>query len=353
MRILNNKSKFQKKTNKSRHNIFQARKLTKNHKSFFGLRIKSQKGQAALEFLASYSWAFIILLLMVGVMQYFEMFNFSKYESQICKIDNNFYCNDFSIEQSNNSGNYSLNLLLQNNMNKEVEIYNITLYEDTGEEIVCENTKIYCPFKDNETYAIASPSNGKLILGGSTSWVPTRVCRISIDECPGIAIKGYKKKVLVDINFKGEDNTYVHTAKGNIYATVNEYSNESTLTGLCDLANFNTNSKFIIQDNTNKSLFMIDSNGMLLILGSVFENFGGNLADANDFKINNSDGNIVAWVSNPQGNLYLNGTLEQFSTMQSEDGRSELIFQSSSGGDVAIFDDSGNLYIRGCVLNIN
>ena len=47
---------------------------------------QNKKSQAALEFLTTYGWAFLVILIMIGALAYFGVLNPEKYPTDICCI---------------------------------------------------------------------------------------------------------------------------------------------------------------------------------------------------------------------------------------------------------------------------
>jgi len=312
--------------------------------------MKHKKGQAALEYISTYSWAFLILLGVISALYYFDFFEVSRYQAQNCVFDSNLYCHDFTVQTRGEY--YDVRVLLQNNMDEDIDVNTVKIYEKDGSEIVCNTTKIYCSYKDNTTYGFANPSNSGLILDVDNPWIPTRVCLLDIEHCPGISNEDFKKKINFEINFKGSRGSINHTATGTLYSNINKFTNVSQMTtDVCDLSNFDPNHKLTIQTASANDLFMIDGNGMVLISGAVIENWHSGWQN-DDFKIQDSSGSVLAWISNPEGNLYLQGTLNEQSTQEPDPLAKEFIIRNNVGGTAGFFDDNGNFYIKRCVKNI-
>jgi hypothetical protein len=66
-----------------------------------------RKAQAALEFLTTYGWAFIVILVMIAALAYFGVLNPSKVLPSKCLVEAGFDCKDYII--TNNS--FSVNLV--------------------------------------------------------------------------------------------------------------------------------------------------------------------------------------------------------------------------------------------------
>ncbi|KYK27094.1 hypothetical protein AYK26_00140 [Euryarchaeota archaeon SM23-78] len=57
-----------------------------------------RRGQAALEFLTTYGWAFIVILIMIGALAYFGVLNPSRTLPNKCLVEAGFHCKDFKIQ---------------------------------------------------------------------------------------------------------------------------------------------------------------------------------------------------------------------------------------------------------------
>jgi hypothetical protein len=56
-----------------------------------------RRGQAALEFLTTYGWALLVILVMIGALVYFGLLNPSKVLPNRCEVATGFLCKDFQI----------------------------------------------------------------------------------------------------------------------------------------------------------------------------------------------------------------------------------------------------------------
>jgi len=57
----------------------------------------NKKGQAALEFLTTYGWAFLVILIMIGALSYFGVLNPTKYVPDSCRFSAPFTCDNAVI----------------------------------------------------------------------------------------------------------------------------------------------------------------------------------------------------------------------------------------------------------------
>ena len=86
-----------------------------------------RKGQAALEFLTTYGWAFLVILVMIGGLSYFGVFDFKSKLPDSCTFSGN------SVEcvnyQLNNGSSNQVQLSLKNIGEKSITITSVDVLE--------------------------------------------------------------------------------------------------------------------------------------------------------------------------------------------------------------------------------
>ena len=60
----------------------------------------SKKGQAALEYMITYSWAFLVIIASVGALSYFGILSPSKYIPESCNFGEQLKCVDYYMDDS-------------------------------------------------------------------------------------------------------------------------------------------------------------------------------------------------------------------------------------------------------------
>jgi len=66
--------------------------------------MKNKKAQAALEFLTTYGWAFLVIIVMIGALAYFGVLSPEKFVSERCNLGVEFQCSkDTTLADSGNS----------------------------------------------------------------------------------------------------------------------------------------------------------------------------------------------------------------------------------------------------------
>ena len=157
--------------------------------------------QASLEFLTTYAWAFILILITIAAIAYFGTLNPKKFLPDKCVFTTDIQCKDFKISET------ELRMLLRNNAGQAIKIQSISLTTDNDVALTCTT----------------SPG----IIGGASDWENAKTLDLIFNGCSASftanGIKaGKKEKVLVKINYYNAKSTpeYVHTAEGEISATV-------------------------------------------------------------------------------------------------------------------------------------
>ncbi|HLG24029.1 MAG TPA: hypothetical protein VI564_03830 [Candidatus Nanoarchaeia archaeon] len=121
-------------------------------------------GQAALEFLSTYAWAFIVITITLGALYYFGVFDFGKFVPQKCIFPSQFRCLDFSL-LSTPTGTIKLRML--NNIGEDVQVTSFTITNDAATPVSCTPPSV--PFAwthDTEQNIEFTSCTGGGYLGG-------------------------------------------------------------------------------------------------------------------------------------------------------------------------------------------
>ena len=144
---------------------------------------KNKKGQAALEFLTTYGWAFLVILVMIGALAYFGVLNPERFVPETCTFGSAFACEDHVMTTTSST------VKLRNNV-EGITITNVEM-TDTETGITID--------KSNETIQV-----------GSIADLSTDNASISAGQVFDIVIPtsteflwtaGQKRKVSVDLTY--------------------------------------------------------------------------------------------------------------------------------------------------------
>ena len=160
----------------------------------------STKGQAALEFLTTYGWAILVILIMIGTLAYFGILSPSKVLPSRCNMGAEFQCMDYQISATADT----FKLRIKNGIGEPVSISAITL----GSE---GSTQYSCTLTDPASLPYTMNSSGIADFAWGTC-----------NSATAGFVTGEKGKVLVTISYNSlsSGNSYSNQARGDVYAGV-------------------------------------------------------------------------------------------------------------------------------------
>lgn len=158
----------------------------------------SKRGQASFEFLVTYGWVFMVILIMFGALTYFDVLNPEKYIREECLFGTNIICEDWSIKRVD-ANNFDLILKLRNNMEKSIDVTNVSLYDRDSNEITD------CNFNFSACVGLGSGKN----------------CDLKATGCDKSMIINRKETLKISLDFKRTDGTVIHTINALLFAEVN------------------------------------------------------------------------------------------------------------------------------------
>jgi len=168
-----------------------------------------RRGQAALEYLVTYGWAFIAILVVVGALAYFGFLSPTKYLPARCEFGAQLECVDYALYAADAGANNGCVLLqFHNNFGVDVNITEINLPDNTG--VVSEGA-----LPDCGGAAIANPIRTRQ---GNT----TRIISVTIPTGSDTYLtEGDRFSVRLRVEFMRDvPDAPKHNVSGEIFATV-------------------------------------------------------------------------------------------------------------------------------------
>jgi len=157
--------------------------------------VKQKKAQAAFEYLTTYGWAILTVLIVIGALAYFGFLNPTNLLPNKCDFGKQLECVEYRI-----TSNGSVDLMLRNNFGKDINITDV----DWPEIIILGNHPFITPI---------------LIQAGET-----REVNVILDT-PYRRSAGDKQEVNLIITFRRADGNYpLHNLSGTVFVTVQELS---------------------------------------------------------------------------------------------------------------------------------
>lgn len=160
--------------------------------------LKQRAGQAALEFLTTYGWAFLVILIMIGTLAYFGILSPGKILPSRCSIGPEFECLDFQVSATDNT----FKMKLKNNVGEPIAVQSIILDSETSTKFSCSTI----------------PSN-------PTAWKTGEILDFSWSGCNAAAtgmVSGEKGKILFKLRYYSvsSGSNYAREVSGEVFSSV-------------------------------------------------------------------------------------------------------------------------------------
>lgn len=183
------------------------------------LLFKNKKAQGALEFLMTYGWAFLVILIMIGALAYFGVLSPTKFLPERCTFGSQFMCKDYLMSTDGSTADVTVKL--QNNLGQAIYVLasnstNATSPEGFGGCTISikdsEGTTIDIMENDG-TYTNAAIPDGSYFM-------------FFADDCANLGgmVGGSKYKVSTDVAYYAATSSvdFVHTVSGELFSNVEE-----------------------------------------------------------------------------------------------------------------------------------
>jgi uncharacterized protein (UPF0333 family) len=159
----------------------------------------NKRGQAALEFLMTYGWAILVVLVVIGALAYFGVLNPTMFVPERCTLSAGQNCIAAVVNGT------SASLLLENGMGQAIVVTGLNVSYTTGERTY------YCD--TNSSWAIVSLNNGQ------SKDIKTNACGTNLNFT---SLQGRKLKfdVVVDYYLEQAGSAYTTKSSGQIVTTV-------------------------------------------------------------------------------------------------------------------------------------
>ena len=177
-------------------------KLPKRHKLLRNLTVRNLKSQAALEFLTTYGWAFLVILIMISTLAYFGILKPSRLLPDRCSIGPEFECQDFQLAFGTDGTDGTVKLRLKNNVGEAISVSSMKVSAESAIALTC-----------------TAPPDISGVWGAGT------IKDFTFTNCNSVEvgfIPGEKGKAFISIKYNSVRSGvgYVHDVNGEIFASV-------------------------------------------------------------------------------------------------------------------------------------
>ena len=176
-------------------------------------RIKGLKAQAAMEFLMTYGWAILVVLIVIGALAYFGVLSPSTLLPEKCTFPVSLTCTDHTVTTN------SMTFILLNGAGRDMRVWAVSATSDSLRGALacnCNNS-----FQGGGAAASVALRNGQSATF-SLSGIPTgagAVCIAGGTPCDYIDTGRDKNRYNVTVYYSWQDSlTVYHTLQGELLA---------------------------------------------------------------------------------------------------------------------------------------
>jgi hypothetical protein len=163
-----------------------------------------RRAQAALEFITTYGWAILVVLLMAGTFAYFGILNPNKLAPERCSTEPEFSCSDYRLSTDTAK---NITLMFKQGIGQTIYVINAS-----------------CIYQGAQTYG----SDFRQVVGTDKNayavypytWQPRDQFQFTCNNRLPASLKGQKVKVSFIINYKTNVNGLEHDTTGDVFAEV-------------------------------------------------------------------------------------------------------------------------------------
>jgi len=102
----------------------------------------NKKAQAAMEFIMTYGWAILVVLVAIAALAYFGVLSPAKFLPERCQLPAGLFCKSFKVSTS------GVDIVMSNTMGKDIVLQSINVTEQAG----CSLTSINATVMNGEDY---------------------------------------------------------------------------------------------------------------------------------------------------------------------------------------------------------
>ncbi len=159
-----------------------------------------RRGQAALEFLTTYGWAFLVILVMIGALAYFGVINPNKFLPERCVFQQELTCKDYQVIYDPGTDTATVKFFVTNNLGAGIS--NINFYVNQSDALAGQSGAV-----------CTADTTAKIPAGQSVGFT----CSNIQGSYAGI---GEKVKFVVSGNYTLTGGAYSRSMQGEIFATL-------------------------------------------------------------------------------------------------------------------------------------
>ena len=177
----------------------------------------NKRGQAALEFLMTYGWAILVVLVVIGALAYFGVLNPSILLPEKCTLTTGLACKDHRIDSTLGEVSFSI----ENGMGTGMYITNMTVSGKGTNYFTGCDLDMGSNMGNGTRFCERNTTGGDCNHGGQKYWyVANGEGGTAIVSCGGLTAFAGKTKAEFTIVYFADDSTdaFAHTMTGELLA---------------------------------------------------------------------------------------------------------------------------------------
>ncbi len=124
-----------------------------------------------MEYLTTYGWAFLVILVAIGALAYFGLLSPSRWVPDKCDLGRQLECVDYEVVASDSSNDGKVGLYVKNNFGKTIKVTGASVRRDAGTLSATMSTSVVIGPGDSKEVIIANVKNLELQPGEKTGLV--------------------------------------------------------------------------------------------------------------------------------------------------------------------------------------
>jgi hypothetical protein len=111
-----------------------------------------RRGQAALEYIVTYGWGFLVIVVVLGVLAYFGLLSPSRYVPQRCDFGAQMQCVDYKLQNGN------VYVQFRNNFGDDIVIQSIYLFDSRSPATVSVTSPVVTAGNVSNIFTVSAPA---------------------------------------------------------------------------------------------------------------------------------------------------------------------------------------------------
>ncbi|MFT4261570.1 MAG: hypothetical protein ACMXX9_04025 [Candidatus Woesearchaeota archaeon] len=180
--------------------------------------LNKKRGQAALEFLTTYGWAFLVILVMISALGYFGILNPDRFLPERCNVGPEFACVEYAIFDNGTLDliiSNSIGLTLTNFTINRVQVRNAVEDDRSGHSCIAYTTEA-----GSDEPSEDEVSSDESVRASENIWI--RCNALSTDLQGQFGSIGSKVRVDLDATYRALGRSLDRPVAIQVYATLQE-----------------------------------------------------------------------------------------------------------------------------------